>query len=154
MTMQRQMIVILGSSKLPSFTLKDSRTITMIVYRQIWVFGQNLPQTMGKPGESRMKIPSSTWELSIFRGQFPSLSREELIESISDWDMVNLFFMIEMMFMRVLASLGRNPLYFCFKVKANVYNSSFRREEQWPEKVGLLPKYTVVSVGLQQPPFP
>jgi len=43
------------------------------------------------------------------------LSREELIESISDWDMGNLFMMMEMMFMRVLASLGRNPLYFCFE---------------------------------------
>jgi hypothetical protein len=39
MAMQRQMIVILGSSKWPSFTLKDSRTITMIVYPRVAYYG-------------------------------------------------------------------------------------------------------------------
>jgi hypothetical protein len=115
MAMQRQMIVILGSSKWPSFTLKDSHTITMIVYRQIWAFGPNLPQTMGQARRVENEDPLVDLRAFYFQKTAPLIVKREVNRvHIPDWDMVNLFMMMEMMFMRVLASLGRNPLYFLF----------------------------------------
>ncbi len=83
--------------------------------------GPYLPQTMGQARRVENEDPHRWHEsFQFFRGQFPSWSREKLIESI---------FPIEME-KRTSVSLGRNPLYFSIlKVKANVYDSSFNKDQ-------------------------
>ena len=96
--------------RLPLMTAAQS---PMIVYEdsmsELWA---KSPHTMGKP-EDPLDLRAF-----YFQKAAPSLSREQLVESIPDWDMVNLLIMMEK---SASASLSRNPLYFCFKVKANIY---------------------------------
>jgi hypothetical protein len=63
-------------------------------------------------GESRMKIPSSTF---YFQQAVPLICNRVVSRvHISDWNMVNLFMMMER---RASDPLGWNILYFCFEGK-------------------------------------
>ena len=117
MAMQRQRIVILGSSKWPPITFNASHTIAMILYEDS---SDLRAQSTTGNGQARSLENVDPLDLRSFYFQkaVPSLSREQLVESIPDWDMVNLLIMMEK---SASASLSRNPLYFCFKVKANIY---------------------------------
>ena len=86
-----QMILILGSSKGTSFTLKDSHTITMIVY-------EDSSDLISADNVQARRIenedPLLTWELSIFQKAVPLITKREVNRvHISDWNMVNLFMM-------------------------------------------------------------
>ena len=72
MAMQRQRIVILGSSKWPSISFNDSRTIAMIVY-----------------------VRSPRLESFLFSDGSPLIVKRGLIKSIPDSEMVNLFMLME-----------------------------------------------------------
>jgi hypothetical protein len=120
------MIVILGSSKWPSITFKDSHTIVddcVSPYLGLWV-----KSTTDNVQARRVENEDPLVDLRAFYFQkaVPSLSTgSKLIESISDWDIGELMFM--MMEKRASASSRAEILFiFVLKVKANV-NSNFKR---------------------------
>ena len=121
MAMQRQMIVILGSSKWPSITLKDSHTIAddfVSPYLGIWA-KSTTDNVQSRSIQVENEDPLVDLRAFYFPRAVPSLSRgSNLIESISDWDMGNLFMMMEK---RASASSRAVILFiFVLKVKANV----------------------------------